>query len=430
MFPASCNGDVGISHLVDTHTPRGYLAISAPPRNVSNAPMIYLDNAATTPLLPEALEAMLPFLSGSFGNPSATYSLARQAQKALDDARRTVGAVLGCRGADVIFTSGGTESINTALKGVAFALKKARAGNHVVTTTVEHHAVHHTCNYLEQFGFDVTYVPVDRYGLIDPDDIARAITDKTVVVSVMLANNEVGTIQPVAGIAAAVAERGRQLRRKIPFHTDAVQAPGHVALDVDALGVDLLSLSGHKFGGPKGTGVLFLRRGTPFVSQMAGGGQERQRRAGTENVPGVVGQAVALARAEAGRDASVPDLIRKRDLLAARVLESVPDAIFNGHPTSRLANNVNISFRGVKGDELVLALDREEIAASAGAACGSSTWEPSHVLLAMGLTMPEAVGGLRMTLSSETTEADIEHVVSILPSIVAGLRQDAAVAAR
>src|SRR5262245_5685268 len=267
--------------------------------------MIYLDNAATAPLLPEALEAMLPYMQGAFGNPSATYSLARQAQKAIDDARRSVATVLNARGADIVFTSRGTESINTALEGVAFALKKAGGGNHVVTTTIEHHAVHHTCNYLEQFGFEVSYVPVGRNGIVDPDDVARAITSKTTVVSVMLANNEIGTIQPVAEIAAAVAARGRELRRKIPLHTDAVQAPGYLPLDVAALGVDLLSLSGHKFGGPKGTGVLFIRRGTPFVSQLSGGGQERQRRAGTENVAGIVGQATALTLSEAGRERSV-----------------------------------------------------------------------------------------------------------------------------
>jgi len=392
--------------------------------------MIYLDNAATTPLHPRALEAMMPYLMGSYGNPSATHSLARQAQRAIDDARKAVAAVLNCRSSDIVFTSGGTESINTALKGVAFAQKKARAGNHVVTTTVEHHAVHHTCNYLEDFGFDVTYVPVDRYGLVDPEGIAAAVTERTVLVSVMLANNEVGTIEPIAEVAAVVAARGRELRRKVPVHTDAVQAPGYLSLDVEALGIDLLSLSGHKFGGPKGTGVLYMRRGTPFTAQIAGGGQERQRRAGTENVAGIVGQAVALEIAETERVDSVRVCEAMRDTLARRILSAVPDASLNGHPSRRLANNVNVSFRGVRGDDLVAALDRLGIAASAGAACGSSTWEPSHVLLAMGLGMTEAVSSLRLTLSSGTKLEEIDGVCELLPEAVGGLRQTAGAAAR
>ena len=388
--------------------------------------MIYLDNAATTPLHPKALEAMLPFLTQRFGNPSATYAIARQAQKAIDDARKAVAAVLGCRAADIVFTSGGTESVNTALKGVAFAQKKARAGNHVVTTEVEHHAVLHTANYLEQFGFEVTRLPVDRFGLVEPDDVARAITDRTVLVSVMLANNEVGTIEPVAEVARLVAERGRALRRRLPFHTDAVQAPGALPLDVDALGVDLLSLSGHKFGGPKGMGVLFLRRGTPFVAQLSGGGQERQRRAGTENVAGVVGLATALTIAEEDRESYIATCRRMRDRLIEAIPALVPDATLNGHPTQRLANNVNVSIRGVRGDKLVAALDRAGIAASAGAACGSSSWEPSHVLLAMGLSMPEAVGGLRLSLSAENTDAELDTLLEALPQAVRGLRSYAA----
>jgi cysteine desulfurase len=388
--------------------------------------LIYLDYAATTPLHPKALEAMLPFLTQRFGNASATYSVARQAQKAIDDARKTVADVLGCRTSDVIFSSGGTESINTALKGVAFAQKKARAGNHIVTTQVEHDSVLNTSNYLEQFGFDVTYLPVDRLGRVDPDAVARAVTERTVLVSVMLANNEVGTLQPVAEVARLVGERGRAMHKRIPVHTDAVQAPGALPLNVDDLGVDLLSLSGHKFGGPKGTGVLYIRRGTPFVSQMTGGGQERQRRAGTENVAGIVGQAVALQIAEENRPAFVESTTRIRDRLIEAIVGSVPDAHLNGDPVNRLSNNVNVSIHGVRGDQLVLALDKEGIAASAGAACGSSTWEPSHVLLAMGLSMPEAVGGLRLTLSGETTDADADALLAALPRVVDQLRPLAA----
>ncbi len=384
--------------------------------------MIYLDNAATTPLHPKALEAMLPFLTGGYGNPSATYSLARQSQKAIDDARKATAAVLNCRPSDIVFTSGGTESINAALRGVAFAQQKARVGNHIVTTQVEHHAVVNTCNQLEQFGFEVTYVPVDRLGRVDPEAIAAAVNERTTLVSVMLANNEVGTIQPVEQAAKLVAERARSLRKRIPFHTDAVQAPGLLPLDVDALGVDLLSLSGHKFGGPKGSGVLFLRRGIPYVSQMTGGGQERQRRAGTENVAAIAGLAVALGIAEAERPRKFEACTRLRDHLIEGLLDAVPDSRLNGDRDARLPNNVNISIRGVRGDQLVLALDKVGIAASSGAACGMSSWEPSHVLLAMGLSMPDAVGGLRLSLSADTTEAELDEVIHALPPLVMKLR--------
>ena len=388
--------------------------------------MIYLDNAATTPLHPPVLEAMLPYLSGRFGNPSASYSLAREAQKAIDDARKSAAAVLNCRQADIVFTSGGTESLNAALKGVAFAQEKARAGNHIVTTTVEHHAVINTSNYLEQFGFDVTYVAVDDLGRVDAEEVARAVTDQTVMVSVMLANNEVGTLQPVAEAAELVSARGRALNKRIPFHTDAVQAPGLLPIDIETLGVDLLSLSGHKFGGPKGSGLLYIRRGTPFVSQSTGGGQERQRRAGTENVAATVGLATALTIAEENRQNQVETCLRLRARLTDGILASVPDSRLNGDPVQRLASNVNISIRGLRGDDLVLGLDKEGIAASAGAACGMSSWEPSHVLLAMGLSMPEAVSGLRLTLSDANTEAEIDEVLGVLPKVIEKLRSHAA----
>jgi cysteine desulfurase len=388
--------------------------------------LIYLDNAATTPLNPKALDAMLPYLTGSFGNPSAAYGLARQAQRAIDNARATVARVLGCRPSDVVFTSGGTESINAALRGVAFAQMKARAGNHVITTSVEHHAVLHTCNYLEQYGFEVTYLPVDAYGRVSPADVVAAMTERTVMVSVMLANNEVGTVQPIAEIASAVRERGRQLQKRVPVHTDAVQAPGLLPLNVDALGVDLLSLSGHKFGGPKGSGVLYIRRGVPYAPQQTGGGQERQRRAGTENVAGAVGLASALEDADASREANAQRLAELRERLTEALIAAVPGARLNGHPVERLANNVNVSIPSVRGDDLVLALDKLGIAASAGAACGSQTWEPSHVLLAMGLSMNDAVGGLRLTLSPATTETEIAAVVERLPHAVDSLRPLAA----
>jgi cysteine desulfurase len=316
------------------------------------------------------------------------------AQKAIDDSRAAVARVLGCRTSDVVFTSGGTESINAALRGVAFAQVKARAGNQIITTAVEHDAVRHTCSYLEQYGFEVTYLPVDAHGSVSPDDVVRAMTDRTVLVSVMLANNEVGT----------------------------VQAPGLLPLNVDALGVDLLSLSGHKFGGPKGSGVLYIRRGVPYAPQQTGGGQERQRRAGTENVAGAVGLATALQDAESSREAAVPALAKLRDRLIEAIIAAVPGVHLNGHPSERLANNVNVSVPGVRGDDLVLALDKLGVAASAGAACGSQTWEPSHVLLAMGLSMTDAVGGLRLTLSAETTEAEIEAAVARLPVAVDSLR--------
>ena len=388
--------------------------------------MIYLDYAATSPLRERALEAMLPYLRQDFGNASAAYSIARQAQEAIDNARKAVGEVLGCRTSDIVFTSGGTESINTGLKGVAFAMRKSGAGNHIVTTEVEHDAVLHTCNYLEQFGFEVTTLPVDGVGRIDPEVVAKAINDRTVLVSVMQANNEVGTTQPVAEIAAVVALRARALGKRIPVHSDSVQAPGALPLRVDDLGVDLLSLSGHKFGGPKGSGVLYIRRGIPYVSQLTGGGQERQRRAGTENVAAIVGQAVALTDAEEQRSAYFESTSRLRDKLIEALTGQIPDSLLTGDPINRLSSNVSISFRGVRGDELVRALDKEGIAASAGAACGSSTWEPSHVLLAMGLGMPDVVGGLRLSLSLDTTDAEVDQVIAVLPHVIQQLRPIAA----
>ena len=392
--------------------------------------LIYFDHAATTPLRPAALEAMLPYLGQRFGNPSATYRLAREALASIDEARRTVAGVLACQPTEVVFTSGGSESINAALKGVAFAQKKARVGNHIVTSTVEHHAVLHTCEYLEKFGFDVAYVPVDRFGHVDPGEVAAAVNERTVLVSLMTANNEVGTIEPVAEAARAVRQRGRSLGRRVPFHTDAVQAPSALDLDVDVLGVDLLSLSAHKFGGPKGAGVLFLRRGTPFLPQQSGGGQERQRRAGTENVAAIAGLGLALRLAAGERDDAARACGSLRDCLIQGILARIPGSRLNGHPDRRLPNNVNISFPGVEGEALLAGLDAFGIAVSSGAACGSSSWEPSHVLLAMGVPPEAAVGSLRLTVGPTNTVEDVDRLLDVLPALVADLRARPAPARR
>ena len=391
---------------------------------------VYLDHAATTPLHPQALEVMLPYLTGEFGNPSATYSLANRARDAVQKARRTVAGVLGCKPNEVIFTSGGTESINTAIKSVAFQQKKARAGNHIVTSAVEHHAVLHACQYLERFGFEVTYVPVDGHGCVDPADVAGAITDRTVLVSVMTANNEVGTIQPVFEIAAAVAERAASMKKRIPFHTDAVQAPNSLRMDFARRGIDMLSLAAHKFRGPKGMGVLYVRRGVPFIAQQNGGGQERQRRAGTENVAGIVATAEALRIAQ---ESVEPNSARVRELatrLRAGVLDSITDTRLNGHPEHRLANNVSISFDGADARELVEGLDAAGVACSAGAACGANSIEPSHVLVAMGLSPERAASTLRFSLGQETPVEDIDYVLEQLPAIVEQSRARQFAAAR
>ena len=383
---------------------------------------IYFDHAATTPLHPKALEAMLPYLSDRFGNPSGAYALGRQAARAVDEARRTVAEVLGCRPREVVFSGAGTESINLAIKGVAFAQKLAGIGNHIVTSGAEHHAVLHSCDYLGRFGFETTYVPVDRFGMVSPQAVAEALTERTVVVSVMLANNEVGTINPVADVAAAVRERGKTLRRRIPVHTDAVQAANALALSVQALGVDLLSLSSHKFYGPKGAGVLYIRGGTPLLPLQSGGGQERQRRAGTENVAAIIGTAVALRLAQEGR-AEYSTLSRRlRDRIVEGVLAAVPAGTLNGHPQERLPNNAHFSFEGAESDGMLAALDRRGIAASAGSACTSATWEPSHVLAAMGVPLARAVAALRLTVGPDNTDDEVDYLLSVLPEVVAESR--------
>lgn len=379
---------------------------------------VYLDNAATTPLHPQALQAMLPYLGEAYGNPSATYAMARRAADAVTKARRTVASILGARPTEVIFTGGGTESINTAIKGIAFQQQLANAGDHIVTTAVEHHAVLHACQYLERFGFDVTLVGVDAHGRVDPGDVAAAMTARTALVSVMTANNEVGAIQPVFDIAEAVRARARALGKRIPFHTDAVQAPNSLQVNFADHGIDALSLSAHKFRGPKGVGVLYLRRGVPFLAQQNGGGQERQRRAGTENVAGIVATAEALRLTQA----TLADDRARIGALAARLREGIHERIdrvtLNGHPEERLVNVLSITFDGADAQELLRDLDAAGVACSSGAACGATMVEPSHVLLAMGLPLEAAAATLRFSLGHTTTAGDIDHVLGVLPAIV------------
>ena len=375
--------------------------------------VIYMDHAATTPVDPDVLAAMLPYFTERFGNPSSVYRLGRQSYDALETAHETVARVLGCRPVEIIFTGGGSEADNLAIKGVAYA--KRRRGDHIITTAIEHHAVLHTCQQLEREGYRVTYLPVDETGLVNPDDVAAAITDETALVTLMYANNEVGTIQPVAEI-------GRICRaRRVPFHTDAVQAGGLLDLDVNMLGVDLLTLSAHKFYGPKGVGILYARQGTRIQPQILGGSQERNRRAGTENVPGAVGAAMALERAQTARAAESVRLVALRDRLLSGLLQ-IPDTQLTGHPERRLPNNASVAFAGVEGESLLLNLDLIGVAASSGSACTTGSVEPSHVLLAMGVSEGAARGHLRLTLGHSTDDGDVDFVLEHLPAIVARLR--------
>ncbi len=375
---------------------------------------IYLDYAATTPTHPDVVQAMLPYFSESFGNPSSIYSYGQEAKGAIEEAREKVAVLIGAREDEIVFTSGGTESDNFAIKGTAFAKKDKK--NHIITSTIEHHAVLETCHFLERRGFDVTYLPVDEYGLVDPDELKKAITEQTALVSIMHANNEIGTIQPISELAAIASKAGAY------FHTDAVQAVGHVPVNVDELGVDMLSMSGHKLYGPKGVGVLYIRKGTRLVPFMHGGGQERNRRGSTENVPAIVGlgKAAELARQEMPEEG--PRLTILRDSLIKRILEQIPETRLNGHPQQRLPNNVNVSISYVEGESMLLNLDLEAICASTGSACSSSSLEASHVLLALGLTHEHAHSSLRFTMGKWTTEQDIDHVMETLPQIVAKLR--------
>ena len=382
---------------------------------------IYLDHAGTTAMDPLVLEAMLPYFSQLYGNPSSVHTVGQEARHALDTARERVANVLHCRSNEVVFTSGGTEADNAAIHGAATALQET--GNHIITSSVEHHAVLHPCQYLENMGFEVTYLPVDAHGMVSPASIYNAITDRTTLVTVMLGNNEIGSINPISEISAAVKRRADELERTIVVHTDAVQAAGFLELNVRTLGVDMLSLSGHKFYGPKGSGVLFVRRGAPFLPLILGGGQERERRSGTENIAAIVGLSVALELADSARAENSARCTVLRDLIIERVLAEIPGTQLNGHPTERLPNNVNFSFEGVEGEPILLGLDLSGIAASSGSACSSGSLEPSHVLLALGQTAELARGSLRITLGKENTEEEVYYLLKVLSDLVYQLRQ-------
>jgi cysteine desulfurase len=375
---------------------------------------VYLDHAATTPTAPAVVEAMLPYFTERFGNPSSIYSWGREAKQAIEDARERVAGVLGALPQEIIFTGGGSEADNLALKGVAFA-NRAK-GNHLITSAIEHHAVFDSARFLGDLGFEVTYVPVDQYGMVDPDEVKKAITPRTTLISVMHANNEVGTVQPIAEIGQIAREH------QIIFHVDAVQSVGAIPVNVDALGVDLLSLSAHKFYGPKGMGALYARRGAKFLPLIHGGAQERKRRAGTENVPGIVGLAKALELATEGLEERGTGIAALRDKLVQGTMAQIPRTRYNGHPTQRLPNNSSFCFEFVEGESLLLNLDLAGVAASSGSACTSGALEPSHVLLAMGLPHEIAHGSLRLTLGRDNTPEDIDYVLGILPEIVAKLR--------
>ena len=383
--------------------------------------IVYMDHAGTTPLAPEVLGAMTPYFTQLFGNPSSIHTVGQEARYALDEARERVARVLNCRPREVVFTSGGTESDNAAIVGVATALQET--GNHIITSSVEHHAVLHTCQHLESQGYEVTYLPVDADGMVQPETVRRAITERTTLVSLMYANNEIGVINPLPQISAVVKQRAAELSRTIVLHTDAVQAAGFLDLDVNKLGVDLLSLSGHKFHGPKGTGVLFVRRGTAFLPFILGGGQERERRSGTENIPGIVGLSVALEAANARREEHGRHCASLRDRIVEQVLERVPGSKLNGHSTQRLPNNANFSFSGIEGEPILLGLDMAGIAASSGSACSSGSLEPSHVLLALGQSAEVARGSLRLTLGKDNTSEEVDYLLEVLPDLVERLRK-------
>lgn len=376
--------------------------------------MIYMDNAATTRTAPEVVQAMMPYFSEHYGNPSAIYSLGSSNRKAINEVRRTVASFLGAKQEEIYFTAGGSEADNWALKAVAEAY--AGRGKHIITTKIEHHAVLHSCEYLEKQGFEVTYLGVDRDGLVDLGELETAIRPDTILISVMFANNEIGTIEPIGGIGDIARKHG------ILFHTDAVQAFGHLPIDVEELHIDLLSASGHKFNGPKGTGVLYIRTGVKAGSLIHGGAQERNRRAGTENVPGIVGLGAAVAKAAATMEERAAKETAVRDYLIGRIEAEIPYCRLNGHRTKRLPGNVNFSFQFVEGESVLIMLDMKGICGSSGSACTSGSLDPSHVLLATGLKHEEAHGSLRLSLSEENTVEEADIVVEELKGILTKLR--------
>lgn len=376
--------------------------------------MIYLDNAATTKVAPEVFEAMKPYLLEEYGNPSSAYVFSGRIAGKVTEARDKIAGVIGAKEREIFFTAGGSESDNWAIKGVADALKDK--GNHIITSAIEHHAVLHTCEFLEKRGYEVTYLPVDENGLVDPKELEAAIRPSTILITIMFANNEIGTIEPIAEIGRIAHEHG------IYFHTDAVQAFGHVPIDVNEMNIDMLSASGHKINGPKGVGFLYIRSGTKITNLIHGGAQEYGRRAGTTNAAGIIGFARAAELAVSGMEETIAYESGLRDRLIGRILKEIPYSRVNGDLKKRLSNNVNICFRFVEGESLLILLDQKGICASSGSACTSGSLDPSHVLLAIGLPHEIAHGSVRLTLSKETTEEDVDYTVETLKQIIDRLR--------
>lgn len=376
--------------------------------------LIYLDNAATTAILPEVLDKMMPYLTEYYGNPSSVYGLAGVSKEAIDKSRKTIADFIGAKENEIYFTAGGSESDNWAIKSVALA-KKAK-GKHIITTKIEHHAVLHTCEFLEKNGYEVSYIDVDEDGVVKLDELKKAIRPDTILISVMFANNEIGTIQPIKEIGRIAKENG------ILFHTDAVQAFGHLRINVDELNIDMLSASGHKFHGPKGAGIMYIRNSVKLEPLIHGGAQERKRRAGTHNVPGIVGMGAAIELADKNLKANAEKEIAIRDHLIERVMKEIPHVKLNGHKTNRLPNNANFSFSFIEGESMLMMLDAKGICCSSGSACTSGSLDPSHVLLAIGLPHEIAHGSLRVSMSEETTMEDIDYLVDNLKAIVERLR--------